>query len=127
MSTYIRLIALSILMVGLSSCISDTTSAFGDIGDGGLLSDLPCGPPCFQKIYPGITTEQSVQKTLQDFSQPCRDIDFPGTTFKVIDCQGVSISFRDSIVDDVSFYPSAIITVQEVIDKYGAPEGVSIP
>ncbi len=101
------------------------------IGDGGFLSETPCGPPCFWGITPGETTETEVMAILQDRGviESCESFD--KTTeggFRGIKCglQMFIMFEREShLVYMVGFSP-ARITVRDVIEKYGEPAGVEV-
>ena len=45
---------------------------------------------------------------------------------KGIRCENIGMTFEDNIVNIVSFRPSDAVTVGEVIEIYGAPNGVSV-
>jgi len=99
------------------------------IGDGGLISGEPCSAPCFWNINPGITTEK---EALQILSQKLNvkncdswDKDESGRD-KGIRCESIGITFDNNIVNTVSFRPSEIVTVEELMEKYGAPDGIFV-
>src|SRR5437762_11446844 len=98
----------------LAACTGLVSSASGvaDINDGGLISGDPCGPPCFWKIIPGVTTEDEVTRIFQarDLLQRCENIrNERETGVRGIVCfNKVNISFRPgtNIVEGVGFEPS---------------------
>jgi hypothetical protein len=102
-----------------------------DIGDGGLLSQKPCGPPCFYGMIPSITTTDQAQTILKDMvlEQYCTifgDLTEPG--IRGLECQGiVNVGIKESsdYVEFIGYFPSITITVGEVIDKYGEPNSIS--
>jgi hypothetical protein len=100
-----------------------------DIKDGGLLSSENCSAPCFWNIIPGITTEKQALDILSQklVIKNCDrwERDESGRD-KGIRCKNVGITFDNNIVNVVSFKPSIIITVGEVIEKYGVPDGIGI-
>lgn len=115
------------------------------IGDGGLLSGEPCGPPCFWGIEPGKTTQSEAFQILTklDVMKACESYDyFENLTNEWIGgwaCQskfdyrfekprGFGVSFRKStgIVDNVGFVPTIPITLQDVIAKHGFPDVVVV-
>jgi hypothetical protein len=101
-----------------------------DVGDGGLLSGKPCSAPCFHHIIPGVTTEKKALETLS-VELDVNDCDHWDKNNNGVDkgmnCQNFGITFNDlSVVNIVSFRPSQIITVDEVIKKFGVPDGVGI-
>ena len=104
-----------------------------DIGDGGVLSEDPCGPPCFWGIVPGETREAEVIAILQERGvyDVCEawDIEARGGR-RGFRCGGrrLGIAFEQGgdVVDSVSLTPSLPITVEELVEKYGEPEGVRV-
>lgn len=132
---YTRGIAISSLMLlSLASCIpAIPATPTLDIGDGGFLSEDPCGPPCFWGIVPGETTEAEVIEILQERGvyATCETwvSKFEEGGGRGIDCMSqVYISFEqgEDLVRSVYFEPSSSIIVQEVIAKYGEPDGVLV-
>jgi len=118
-----------IILCLLSACSSGNKSQV-IIGDGGLLSGKPCFAPCFWNISPGITTEK---KALQILSQKFNitdcdswDMDESGRDKGIRCVNVVGMTFKDNIVDVVSFRPSDEVTLGEVIDIYGAPDGIFV-
>jgi hypothetical protein len=111
-----------------------------EIGDGGFLSEEPCGPPCFLNIIPGVTTETEANTILQGYFdlKDCHHWDerheggvhaiqcpraFAGPSLTVT----VGIDFGEhDIVDGLGFTPTKTITVEEVIKRYGEPSAVDI-
>ncbi len=94
-----------------------------EIGDGGFLSQQPCGPPCFLQIRAGETSTIAAESMLrgQAFSASC------GVTEAIINCQDlVQIGFQNDIVNMVSFKPSSTITLSQTLDKYGPPDRILV-
>lgn len=94
-----------------------------DIGDGGFLSQEPCGPPCFLQITPGVTSRGDAITILhaQAFSGSCAE------TGTGINCQGLlQIGFQKDAVNMVSFKPNAGITAAETIARYGPPDRIFV-
>jgi len=115
-----------------SACSANVSSPTpnANIGDGGLLSGKPCSAPCFYNITPGITAEK---QALEIFSSELdlKDCDRWEKNDNGVDrgmrCSNIGITFNDSsIVNVVSFQPSQIITVDQVIKKYGFPDAVLV-
>jgi hypothetical protein len=128
----VRACSVILMCLALSVCTYFPTKPTMDIGDGGFLSGEPCGPPCLWGIVPGETTEAEVVEILEQrgIYAACetRVSKFVEGS-KGIDCGSrVFISFEqgDDRVQGVYFKPSSSITVQEVIAKYGAPDGVLV-
>lgn len=126
-----------VCVIAFVSCghadVSPTQVNIGiDVGDGGLISNEPCGPPCFLGISPGRTTKDEVITFLGEKigSQNCdvwdRRMD-GGTQGAVCDPPYLAFSFSDSnIVEMLSFKPGINISAQDVFAKYGEPDHVSI-
>lgn len=123
----------SLLLFGLTACMAaiPVTPAI-NIGDGGFLSEDPCGPPCFWGIVPGETTEGEVIEILQErgIFETCYTIDHEDEGgFRGMDCGlQVFIDFErgGDLVTGVGFKPTATITAQDVVAKYGEPQGVAV-
>lgn len=96
-----------------------------NIGDGGFITRQPCGPPCYQNISPGVTTEKDARNILQNMGEPCVDFDYTNEGgYRGLICENVTMGFVNHIVDALTFYPSTAITVQQVIEAYGPPDRV---
>ena len=124
----IYILSISILVL-LSACQNSNEKSL-DIGDGGLLSGEPCSAPCFWNIIPSVTTEKQAQDIISTKLnlKNCNywDTRDSGGT-RGLRCSNLGVTFNDlDIVNMVSYQPSTVITVNEVIRKYGAPDGVSI-
>jgi len=102
-----------------------------EIGDGGFLSGDICGPPCFFGVIPGTTTKTDAIQTLQSrgLYQGCEEFDNTRQGgIHAIGCNNIVV-FLDKntdIVSGIGFQPSQVITVEEVIVKYGMPSAVSV-
>lgn len=123
------ILSVGIFLCLLSSCRYKPEKTV-DVSDGGFLSGEPCSAPCFWNITPGITTEKQAMDELSSKldvkSCDPRDSRNSGGTRGNL-CSGISISFDDqSIVNMIGFDSSQKITVADVINKYGYPNGVSI-
>lgn len=138
----IRKIAVSILLlVLLVSCAAPETeitvlgspqpTAFPektDIGDGGLLSGLPCTAPCVYGIQIEETPLDQVIPTLQQNGlSEClteENLSWIGITcgYSVV----VQVDKATGIVNATGFYPSVPISLAEIIEKYGEPDFVSL-
>jgi len=99
-----------------------------DIGDGGLLSGLPCATPCVYGIRIGETPLDQVIPTLQQNGlSEClteENLSWIGITcgYSVV----VQVDKATSIVNATGFYPSVPISLAEIIEKYGEPDFVSL-
>ena len=141
----IRKIAVSILLLILFvSCAAPETetstqvpvlespqpTAFperADIGDGGLLSGLPCAAPCVYGIQIGETPlDQVIPRLEQNGLSECHreeSASWIGITcgYSVV----VQVDRATSVVNATGFYPSVPISLGEIIEKYGEPDFVS--
>ncbi|MCX6083243.1 MAG: hypothetical protein NTW32_27260 [Chloroflexi bacterium] len=116
----------------LSACsttISSPTPST-NIGDGGFLSGNPCSAPCFHNITPGVTTEKQALEILSlelDIKNCDRWEKNNNGVNRGISCSNIGITFDDSnLVNVVSFRPTQIITIGEVIKKYGNPDAILV-
>ena len=94
-----------------------------DIGDGGLLSGIPCAAPCVYGIRIGETPLDQVIPTLeQNGLSPCfreDNLSWIGITcgYSVV----VQVDSATSLVNGTGLYPSLPVSVGEIIEKYGEP------
>jgi len=102
------------------------------IGDGGLLTKEPCGPPCFLGIVPDVTTYAETIQILTDYQywDDCEEWDtYEDTGTLGIECSDTLIFYFDqdkSYVVDVVFHPKNNITVQDMIDEFGDPAYLNV-
>jgi hypothetical protein len=95
------------------------------IFDGGLLSGDPCSAPCYERIIPGETT-------LDDAIEIMEKIGFDTYEQKrnkiIVYSNSIYISYNSqAIVDGIAYDLRATgITIQDVIDKYGSPNWISV-
>src|SRR5688572_5386158 len=142
----IRKIAVSILsLLLLVSCAAPTTETsppvpvlespqptpfpeMADIGDGGLLSGLPCAAPCVYGIRIGETALDHVIPTLeQNGLAPCyREDNLSGIGLTCGYSVVVQVDSGTRVVNPTGFYPSVPISVGEIIEKYGEPDFVTL-
>ncbi len=121
----------SILFSSLLYGCSDKTKKPLDIGDGGLLSGDPCSAPCFLGINPGVTTEEQALAILSSKLdvKSCVSWDTRNSGGdRGIRCFNIiGITFNDqNLVNGVGFNPSQVITLNDIIGKYGNPDGVFV-
>lgn len=126
-------IILLIICVFLVSCTprQNTTNSDNAIGDGGLISLKPCGPPCFFGITPGVTSYEEAIMLIdaqKNIFINCKDIDLRKSEVNNgIRCgNGIGITFNNNIVNGIGFSLSETITIQQVIDLYGPPDLVEV-
>ncbi len=112
----------------LESPLPPTPPVMADIGDGGLLSGLPCAAPCVYGIQIGETPLDQVIPTLQQNGlSEClteENLSWIGITcgYSVV----VQVDKATSIVNATGFYPSVPISLGQIIKKYGEPDFVSL-
>lgn len=120
MKNIYKMTGILIILFSLSNC--STIS-----GDGGFLSEKPCGPPCFYGIIPGITSKDDLEEILKLNSFSCTFFDYThssGAQGFMCPWGGIALSDEGNIVIGVSFWPSSKIRLWQVIDKYGEPDYV---
>lgn len=105
-----------------------------EIGDGGFLSDSPCGAPCFFDIYPGETSPDGVVKSLKqnNFPTACRTFDFydepTGKQITGWECSNFSVDYSQTaqLVSLIRFEPTQPVILRDVIDRHGFPNTVVV-
>ena len=97
-----------------------------DIGDGGLLSGLPCAAPCVYGIQIGETPlDQVIPMLEQNGLSECQREE--SASWISIICGYsvvVQVDRATSVVNATGFYPSVPISLGEIIEKYGEPDFV---
>lgn len=99
-----------------------------DIGDGGLLSGLPCAAPCVYGIRIGETPlDQVIPMLEQNGLSECQTEESASWTsiicgYRVV----VQVDKATNVVNVTGFYPSVPISLGEIIEKYGEPDFVSL-
>ena len=112
----------------LESPLPPTLPVMADIGDGGLLSGMPCAAPCVYGIQIGETSLDQVISTLQQNGlSEClteENLSWVGITcgYSVV----VQVDRATSLVNVTGFYPSVPISLGQIIEKYGEPDFVSL-
>jgi hypothetical protein len=102
-----------------------------DIGDGGLFSSEPCGPPCFWRIIPGKSTEAEVLQVLKDnqvidFCKHYNTENESGSRGLTCGFEiNISFQYGQEIVEGIGLRPEGI-SLEEVIAFYGDPDGVLV-
>ena len=128
------------LLILLSACskVSETpiparpTAVDLQIGDGGLFSGSPCGPPCFLGILPGVTSYDEVVSILSDNQDLnyCKEYDNTrdggARGFLCADSYVIGFDRARSVVTHLGFTPTVEITLQEVVEAYGEPSRISV-
>ena len=96
--------------------------------EGGLVSGIPCGPPCYSGIVPGITKISEVEGLLKKNYHwiNCKEVgDNPDS--KGLRCDNVFINYdisKSETVMGIGFSPGPKIVVDQLINKYGPPDMV---
>ena len=133
-------IKILMILIQLTACskVSETpiparpTAVDLQIGDGGLFSGNPCGPPCFFGIRPEITGYDEVIRILSDKQDLnyCKEFDNSkeggSRGIKCADSYVISFDQAQSVVTSLGFTPVEEITVQEVVEVYGEPDNISV-
>ncbi len=121
--TIVVIFGCSAMIISMALYAWSTQKQKTDIGDGGFLSEVPCGPPCFLNIIPGLTQVGEANRIIraQPFGSSCAE------TTSVLNCQQiVQIGFQGDQVNMVSFKPANPITVAQAIQKYGPPDRIFV-
>ncbi len=103
--------------------VSPVSNSFGD---GGFLSESPCGPPCFYGITPGETTEEEAKVIIQDEVSLFKNCtSFDNTSIdgdKGITCEYCGFTFDENFVSSVGFRPNERIELGQALEKIGEPD-----
>jgi hypothetical protein len=102
-----------------------------NIGDGGVLSGVPCSAPCVFGIRAGETPFDQVMPTLEKngiASSKC--FQEPSVSWYLFTCGAgrlnVQVGTQTNIVNAVWLLPNDSITLGEMIEKYGEPKYVTL-
>lgn len=128
-----------LLLVCLSLLVTDcqgtpyppTAMNTVNLGDGGLLSQVPCRPPCFFGVTPGISTRIDAEQALQHYGldRNCKYFDSTrdgGVRGVTCDAVVIELQSGSDIVSGIGFQPSLSITVGDVVARHGAPSTVGV-
>lgn len=100
-----------------------------DIGDGGLLSGLPCPSPCAFGVRVGETKLDQVIPVLEN-NGISRCWTEPNLSWSLVSCGenrlNVQVTMETSLVSAIWFDPSVPISLGEIIEKYGEPNYVTV-
>jgi hypothetical protein len=115
------LLTILVISIFLISCLNITTQ--NKIGDGGLLTDNPCSPPCFLGIIPGSTTRDQAIKILakkgfDKYEQKNDTLNFNDTIYLAYDSK--------EYVNLIEFSLSSTVEVRNIIEKYGYPNAAEV-
>jgi hypothetical protein len=96
--------------------------------DGSLISEKPCGPPCYMGVTPGVTRLEKLIEILKgkDKNLVCTEVKIQDTKTHAMSCGNVIyIHFTDDqIIRTVYYLIQPPIPISEVIKKYGFPDHV---
>ena len=125
-----RFLILICLIFQLLSACAQNNKLPVNIGDGGLLSDQPCSAPCFWGITPGVSTaEQAMNILSKELGvKHCDRWDTRNDGGnRGMQCSDITIGLdNEDIVSVIGFSPAQDITVDDVIKKFGNPDGVFV-
>ncbi len=145
-----RIVAILLLgMLAISSCTAGSTPPATRIpsaaptpnaaGDFGILSQQPCGPPCFQGIRPGVTMFDDAGAQLANADLPCAVTEDPSLQpdARSLFCEsgdaliwlvsfvaGSTVDPATLPVDEIRLRPPVQITVEELVRRYGPPDSL---
>jgi hypothetical protein len=111
--------------------MATVTYLAGDIhiGDGGLFSGRPCASPCAFGVRIGETRLDQVLAVLES-NGVSRCWTEPNVAWSLISCGenrfNVQVDMQTGLVNAIWFDPEVSISLGKVIEKYGAPDAVTI-
>lgn len=95
-------------------------------GDGGFLSETPCGPPCFYGITPGETTKEEAKTIIKDANnlfENCVSFDnTPEGGNEGMSCNFFGFTYGQDYISSISFRPNEHIELAQVFEKIGEPD-----
>jgi hypothetical protein len=102
-----------------------------NIGDGGIISGVPCSAPCVFGIRAGETQFDQVMPTLEKNGIASSDcLTEPNVSWFLFNCGAgrlnVQVDTQTNIVNGVWFLPNDSISLGEIIEKYGEPNYVTV-
>jgi hypothetical protein len=102
-----------------------------NIGDGGIMSGVPCSAPCVFGIRAGETQFDQVMPTLEKNGIPgSKCLTEPNVSWFLFTCGAgrlnVQVDTQTNIVNAVWFLPNDSISLGEIIEKYGEPNYVTV-
>lgn len=93
-----------------------------------LFDNNDCAPPCFLGIIPGTTSEveaRTIVSTNKLFKN-CQEYDYTSQGgIRGIECESILMVFDQSLVTQIGFSPFSV-SIEEVINKYGNPDGLVV-
>ncbi len=119
------------ILLGACSRKPDAEKPKLTVGDGGLLSNGTCGPPCFFGIVPGTTRKPTAIQELASAGvyENCEEqaATSSGQAHSIA-CFALFIVLdpKTEIVSRVSFQPTVKVTVGQILARYGNPAAISV-
>jgi len=122
--------ALGLCLLAMTTCLY-SCSANKTLVANGLLTGEPCGPPCWQGLIPGESTEEEVDRFLRTSgyvdAHTVSEDGYEG---------GVAISWQrrgqagawnmfdlqDGVLQVMRMYCDSEVVLEQLIDRYGAPD-----
>jgi len=118
---------LILFAANISGCATKRLILEPDIKDGGLLTEVPCGPPCFYGIIPGDSSLEESKSALVKYGMinSCT-IGKNGLYSIICGNNTLQIGFTKDYdyLSVIFFYLEPGIPIEDVISKYGEPEFV---
>lgn len=109
-----------------TTIVVKSTPTNSPIGDGGLITGIPCEAPCFFGVAPAKTSFDEALNTLPKFG---RNACIGNTSKLTIHCdEGIFIGANSStrLVNRIGYYPAGNVSVSRVIQKFGEPNIVMV-
>ena len=127
-------LALALCALAAMACLSSCAPKPEPLVAQGLLTGETCGPPCFQGLVPGSSTEEEVRRFLRSGEYavgPYAVIDRSeeGLLIMLWDRRGLDgqkneFQMQDDVLSLMSMYVDSDITLEQVLDRYGAPDNL---
>jgi hypothetical protein len=120
-----RIISIAAIVIAIITLAIVLAISKINIGDGGLISEDPCGPDCFFGITPAISSQEDVEVQLKKYKLRwlCKIEDFYGNlSYTCDDSFVIYIDRNSNLVSLIGFTPKIDIKLESVINKYGAPD-----
>jgi len=113
-----------------------TKSVIINIGDGGFITNEPCGPPCFWGITPSVSNYDETINQLNSKGVNTSDCEYSlrhNPDQNELHCgplnpgYAIGITFDlNNIVMNLGFTPEPPINLKNVIEKYGSPDHIDV-
>ncbi len=102
-----------------------------NIGDGGILSGVPCSAPCVFGIRAGETQFDQVMPAIEKNGIASSDcLTEPNVSWFLFSCGAgrlnVQVDTQTNVVNAVWFLPNHPVSLGEIIEKYGAPNYITV-